>query len=132
MKVRNTRANAIGTHAPCRNLIREAEKKRASMVPNMKTNPSARRTFWCQHSTITSDIKQVVTSITVITAKPVVQSKVCHILVRKNKKIPLTLLSPFLVMIPAQKENMSACIKLASELHSSPEKLQLHLKKECS
>ena len=85
MQVRNTSANAIGTHAPCRNLIREAEKKRASMEPNMKTNPSARRTFWCQHSTITIDIKQVVTSITVITAKPVVKSKVYYVIFLSEK-----------------------------------------------
>ncbi|MFS7958743.1 hypothetical protein Hanom_Chr08g00682301 [Helianthus anomalus] len=62
--------SAIGTHAPSRNFIREAEKYKASIVPKSTTKPIARKTLWCQHRTITRDVKHVVTNITVITAKP--------------------------------------------------------------
>lgn len=65
---------AIGTHAPSRNLIREAEKYRASMEPKKKMKQMARKIFLCQHKIMTRDIRQVVTSMTVITARPV-QSK---------------------------------------------------------
>jgi len=74
MTERNTNAKATGTHAPSKNLITEAEKKRASMEPKKRTNPIASRTFLCQQITITSDIKQEVTSITETTAKPVAHS----------------------------------------------------------
>lgn len=68
--IMKTKEMATGTHAPSKNLIKEAEKYKASIVPKKITKQTARRTFWCQHKTITNDIKQVVTSITVITAKP--------------------------------------------------------------
>ena len=75
-----TKERAIGTHAPSRNLIREAEKKSTSMVPKNTTKHIARKMFLCQQRTITRDIKQVVTSITIITAKPVAieESKMVH------------------------------------------------------
>lgn len=66
----NMNERTTGTHAPSRNLIREAEKYKASIAPKNKTKQIARRTLRCQHRTITRDIKQVVTSITVITARP--------------------------------------------------------------
>ena len=40
-------------------------------MPKKNTKQIAKKTLWCQHKTITRDIKQVVTSITEITAKPV-------------------------------------------------------------
>lgn len=48
----------------------EAEKQRDSIVPKKKMKASAQSELLRQHKTITSDIRQVVTSITVITAKP--------------------------------------------------------------
>ncbi|MCD9642603.1 hypothetical protein HAX54_029486, partial [Datura stramonium] len=61
---------AIGTHAPSNNLIKEAEKYKASIDPKKIGKQIARKTLWCQHKTITNDIKQVVTSMTVMIAKP--------------------------------------------------------------
>ena len=67
--IMKAKAITIGTHAPSKNLIREAEKYKASIVPKNITKQSARRTLLRQHKTITNDIKQVVTSMTVMTAK---------------------------------------------------------------
>lgn len=61
----------MGTHAPSRNLMRDAEKYSASMEPKTNIKQMARTILLCQHKTITRDIKQVVTSMTVMTANPV-------------------------------------------------------------
>jgi len=71
MIIRNMRERAMGTQAPSRNLIRDAEKYSASMDPKKNMKQMARKILLCQHNTITRDIRQVVTSITVMTAKPV-------------------------------------------------------------
>jgi len=59
-----------GTQAPSRNFITEAEKYSASMDPKKNMKATARKTLLPQQSMMTRDIRQVVTSITVITAKP--------------------------------------------------------------
>lgn len=66
----NTKESALGTQAPSKNLIRVAEKKSASMEPKKTTKHTARIMLLFQQRTITRDIKQVVTSITVMTANP--------------------------------------------------------------
>lgn len=45
------------------------------MEPKKNIKQMARKTLLCQHRIITRDIRQVVTSITVITAKPVHKKK---------------------------------------------------------
>ena len=45
-------------------------------MPKKNTKQIAKKTLRCQHRTITRDIKQVVTSITEITAKPVPQETI--------------------------------------------------------
>lgn len=62
-------------------MIREAEKKSNSMVPKNKMKHRAKKMFLCQHRTITRDIKQVVTNMTIMTAKPVAieQLKILHL-----------------------------------------------------
>lgn len=45
------------------------------MEPKKNIKQMARMTLLCQQRTITRDIRQVVTSITVITAKPVPEEK---------------------------------------------------------
>lgn len=76
MIIKNMNERATGTQAPSRNLIKEAEKYRASIAPKKTTKQIAQKTLRFQHKTITRDIKQVVTSMTVITAKPAPQEPV--------------------------------------------------------
>jgi len=71
MTIRNMSERAMGTQAPSRNLIRDAEKYSASMDPKKNMKQMARKILLRQHTTITRDIRQVVTSMTVITAKPI-------------------------------------------------------------
>ena len=89
MTTKNMKERATGTQAPSRNLMREAEKYRASKAPKNTTNPIAKKTLRFQHKTITRDIKQVVTSITVITAKPVPYNRMSS-----RSKQKMELLSP--------------------------------------
>ena len=42
-------------------------------MPKKRTKAIAKKMFLCQQSTITSDIRHVVTSITVITARPIMK-----------------------------------------------------------
>ncbi|MFS8032094.1 hypothetical protein Hanom_Chr17g01553571 [Helianthus anomalus] len=75
MMTRKMHESTTGTHAPSRNLIKDAEKYIISIEPKKNINPRAKKTLFRQHRTITSDIRQVVTNITVITAKPVHKPK---------------------------------------------------------
>lgn len=54
---------------PSTNLMREAEMQRASIDPKKSRKHTASRTLFSQHLMITNDVRQVVTSITEMTAK---------------------------------------------------------------
>ena len=69
MIIMNMRTRSIGTQAPSRNLMREAEKLRASMDPKKSRKNIASIILLCQHIMITNDVKQVVTSKTVMTTE---------------------------------------------------------------
>lgn len=53
--------------------MRDAEKYRASMEPKTRRKARARRGGLCQQRIMTRDVRHVVTSITVITAKPAME-----------------------------------------------------------
>lgn len=65
----------MGSQAPSRNFMSEEEKNKASIDPKTTKNASARRGELCQHKIMTKDVRQVVTNITVITAKPAQERK---------------------------------------------------------
>ena len=67
----------MGSQAPSRNLIRDAEKKSSSMEPKPRRKQSANKGGLCQQRIITREVRDVVTSITVITARPAGQSQPC-------------------------------------------------------
>jgi len=66
----NAKEMVMGTHAPLRNFTIDAEKYKDSISPKKTKKQNATEMLFFQHNTITKDIKHVVTSITVITAKP--------------------------------------------------------------
>lgn len=75
MTIMRKRASRIGSQAPSRNLISAAEKYRLSMEPKKRRNARANNGDLCQQRIITRDVRQVVTSITVMTASPVLQEQ---------------------------------------------------------
>jgi hypothetical protein len=70
MTVMRNRARRMGSQAPSRNLVSEAEKYSNSIEPKKSRKQRARIGGLCQQRMITKEVRHVVTSITVITANP--------------------------------------------------------------
>lgn len=86
MMLIKTTESASGAHPPSGTLIKDAEMYTASIDPKKRRKHTARKMLRRQTITITSVIKKVVTSITVITARPVAQSLFEHYFIAKSTK----------------------------------------------
>lgn len=75
MTVTRKSERRIGSHAPSRNLMRDAEKYSNSMDPKKTRKERATNGGFLQQSMMTKDVRQVVTNITAITANPAMEKK---------------------------------------------------------
>jgi len=74
MMITKTEVNTNGTHPPCGNFMIEAKMKSASIAPKLIRKHTAKIILRPHTIDITKTMRNVVTSIPVITAKPATKS----------------------------------------------------------